>query len=198
MNPDSIAYSSYLVLLLVLIGSGFAVRRVPIGQSLKMFLGWCAIFGIGFVLLSFRHDVADLWSSRVGGHAIVSSGVGGGVSGGTVRVPMADDGHFWVDARINGSLARLMVDSGATVTTLSPATAAAAGIAASGLSEQVGTANGTIEVRRGCAATFAVGNIEVRDLGVHLARDDFNVVGMNFLSKLSRWSVEGHWLVLQP
>lgn len=194
MNSDSIAYSSYLVLLLVLIGSGFAVRRVPIGQSLKMFLGWCAIFGIGFVLLSLRHDVADLWSSRVGGHAILSGGVGGG----TVRVPMADDGHFWVDARINGSLARLMIDSGATVTTLSPATAAAAGIAASGLSEQVGTANGTIEVRRGRAATFAVGNIEVRDLGVHFAHDDFNVAGMNFLSKLSRWSVEGHWLVLQP
>ena len=28
--------------------------------------------------------------------------------------------------------------------------------------------------------------------------DDLNVLGMNFLSSLSRWGVEGRWLVLVP
>ena len=34
---------------------------------------------------------------------------------------------------------------------------------------------------------------------LHIADDeDLNVLGMNFLSSLERWGVEGRWLVLQP
>ena len=57
---------------------------------------------------------------------------------------MAEDGHFWVDARINGQPIRLMVDSGASVTTLSRTTAAKADVDAQGMFPvMVGTANGT-------------------------------------------------------
>jgi aspartyl protease family protein len=28
-------------------------------------------------------------------------------------------------------------------------------------------------------------------------RDDLNVLGMNFLSSLDRWGVEGRWLILE-
>jgi aspartyl protease family protein len=84
------------------------------------------------------------------------------------------------------------------VTTLSPTTARAAGIEPSGLPVLVGTANGTIQIRRGRAERFEVGTIVREDLSVHLANEEFDVVGMNFLRKLSRWSVEGRWLILQP
>ena len=30
------------------------------------------------------------------------------------------------------------------------------------------------------------------------ASDDLNVLGMNFLSSLSGWGVEGRWLILKP
>ena len=44
-----------------------------------------------------------------------------------------------------------------------------------------------------------VGGIERRDVGLQVAdNDDLNVLGMNFLSSLSRWGVEGRWLVLVP
>jgi aspartyl protease family protein len=34
---------------------------------------------------------------------------------------------------------------------------------------------------------------------LHVAQGgDLNVLGMNFLSSLERWGVEGRWLVLQP
>ena len=43
------------------------------------------------------------------------------------------------------------------------------------------------------------GTIERHDLAVHVADDeDLNVLGMNFLSSLQRWGVEGRWLVLVP
>lgn len=185
------ASAVYLLMAVLLVASAFAARRVPIGRTLQMFLAWAGIFALGFVVMSFRHDLGDLFGSRVLGRAVVA--------GGTVRIPMDEDGHFWVDAEINGATIRLMVDSGATVTTLSRTSAAKAGVTTSGgLPVLVGTANGIVQAERARAATFAVGNIAVPDLAVHLApNDDIDVIGMNFLSRLSGWSVEGRWLVLK-
>lgn len=190
MNADTIASSSYYILLLVVLLSAFAMRRMPIKRTLAMILGWVAIFAVGFVLVSVKDDVSDLFVGSVGSTAAAD--------GGAVRIPISADGHFWVDARINGAPVRLMVDSGATVTTLSPTTARVAGIEPSGLPVLVGTANGTIQIRRGSAERFEVGTIVREDLPVHLANEEFDVVGMNFLRKLSRWSVEGRWLILHP
>lgn len=184
------ANAVYLLMAVLLVASGFAARRVPIGQTLKMILAWAGIFALGFIVLSFRHDLGDLFGSRLLGRAIVE--------GGTVRIPMDEDGHFRVDATINGKEVRLMVDSGATVTTLSRSTAKKAGVSsAGGFPVLVATANGTIQVERARVGSIVVGNITLRDMAVHLApNDDLDVIGMNFLSKLSRWSVEGRWLVL--
>lgn len=190
MNGDVVAGTLYSILMLVLVGGALAARRVPLGQTLKMALAWAAIFGIGFITLSFRHDLSDLFGSRVLGRAIIE--------GSTVRVPMADDGHFWIDMTINGRPARLMVDSGASITTLSQATAAAAGVDVdAGSTALVQTANGTLQVGRARVRSIGVGAISIEDLPVHIAPGgDFNVVGMNFLTRLSRWSVEGRCLIL--
>ena len=42
--------------------------------------------------------------------------------------------------------------------------------------------------------------VERRDFPVHIGGDglDSNLLGMNFLSTLSAWRVEGEWLILQP
>ena len=61
----------------------------------------------------------------------------------------------------------------------------------------VRTGNGIIRVATGRADELDVGEIERRDVGLQVAdNDDLNVLGMNFLSSLSRWGVEGRWLVL--
>ena len=49
------------------------------------------------------------------------------VVGRELRVQMAPDGHFWVVASINGVRTRMLIDSGATVTAISEATARSAG-----------------------------------------------------------------------
>ena len=57
--------------------------------------------------------------------------------------------------------------------------------------------NGIIRVSSGRAAELEVGGIRRGDVGLQVAdNDDLNVLGMNFLSSLSRWGVEGRWLVL--
>ena len=63
----------------------------------------------------------------------------------------------------------------------------------------VRTGNGFIRVATGTAQTLQVGSIERDNISMHVADgDDLNVLGMNFLSSLQRWGVEGRWLILVP
>jgi aspartyl protease family protein len=124
------------------------------------------------------------------------------VSGKEMRVRMASDGHFWVRARINGVERRLLIDSGATVTALSARTARAAGVKlGKGLFPiLLNTANGTIRADGATVGELRLGNIVARRLAVVVspAFDDIDVLGMNFLSRLESWRVEGRTLVLVP
>ena len=62
----------------------------------------------------------------------------------------------------------------------------------------VRTGNGMIRVASARAESLGIDTIERQNVGLHIDDDDnMNVLGMNFLSTLSRWSVEGRWLVLQ-
>jgi aspartyl protease family protein len=158
-------------------------------------LAWIAIFGGGFILFTFRDDFG--WVAQ----RLRAEAVGTPVlQGHETRIPMAIDGHFWVEGRLNGEKVKFLVDSGATMTTVDRDTALKAGVPVSPQRDQfVRTGNGIIRVSSGRAAELQVGGIVRRDIGVQVAdNDDLNVLGMNFLSSLSRWGVEGRWLVLVP
>ena len=124
------------------------------------------------------------------------------VAGKELRVHMAPDGHFWVLASINGVKTRMLIDSGATITALSDRTARAAAVdAATGLAPVVlRTANGVAPARTGSIDELRVGNIVARNLKIVTSPGlgDMDVLGMNFLSQLQSWRVEGRTLVLVP
>ncbi|HYI63654.1 MAG TPA: TIGR02281 family clan AA aspartic protease [Allosphingosinicella sp.] len=188
----------YLILLLVLVGSGLAIRRAPIGQTLKMALAWVLIFGIAFAVFTLREEFGALGRRML---AELSGEAAQQTKGGELRIRRSDDGHFWVDAELNGRPARFLVDSGATVTTITEETAESSGIAPSGgFGVMVNTANGPVMVARGRAGRLKVGPIAREDIAVHISATlgDTNVIGMNFLSTLSGWGVEGRTLVLRP
>jgi aspartyl protease family protein len=187
----------YLVGVLVLVVSALLVRRIPIGQGLKMFAGWVLIFLAAFVAFTLKDDFMAL------GKRVLAESRGEGevvAVGRELRIRKAMDGHFWVNGELNGRKVRFLVDSGATVTSISSETARLAGISAGGIPALVQTANGVVPVRRGRAERLKVGTIERRNLAVHVSEafGPMNVLGMNFLSSLSAWGVEGQWLVLKP
>lgn len=197
-DGDQAVHFLYLVGVLVLVASALMVRRIPLAQGLKMFAAWVLIFLAAFVAFALKDDFIAL------GERVLQEARGPSIpvqQGDTLRVRQAGDGHFWVDATLNGAPVRFLIDSGATTTSISSATARRAGIAPSGgFPAVVQTANGTITVQRGRADRVAVGTIVREDLAVHIS-DGFgetNVLGMNFLSSLSGWGVEGDWLVLRP
>ena len=96
----------------------------------------------------------------------------------------------------------MRVDSGATVTALSTGTAAAAGVtaAAAPFPMLIRTANGTISAQTGNLQELRMGNIVARDLAVVVspAFGNADILGMNFLSRLKSWRVEGRTLILTP
>jgi aspartyl protease family protein len=124
------------------------------------------------------------------------------VSGKELRVRMAADGHFWVLATVNGVERRMLIDSGATVTALSPQTVREAGIdTGTGFAPVVlRTANGAAPAQTGTIDELRVGNIVARNLKVVTSPGlgNLDVLGMNFLSKLDSWRVEGRALILVP
>ena len=198
-DGDQAVQFIYLMGVLVLVGSALLVRRIPIAQGLKMFVGWVLIFAAAFIVFTLKDDFAALWDRLVlesRGGIVEETG-----KGGELRVRQASDGHFWVTAQLNGEPVRFLIDSGATTTSISTATAERAGVTpSSGFPAMVRTANGLVAVQRGRAETLKVGTIERRDVSVHVSEafGDMNVIGMNFLSSLSGWGVEGRTLVLRP
>jgi len=124
------------------------------------------------------------------------------VAGKELKVKMASDGHFWVVASINGVPRRMLIDSGATVTALSPATVRDARVDTGvGIAPVVlRTANGAAPAETGKIDELKVGNIVARNLRIVTSPGlgGLDVLGMNFLSKLESWRVEGRTLVLVP
>jgi aspartyl protease family protein len=124
------------------------------------------------------------------------------VEGVETHVPMAKDGHFWIEAKVNDTPRRFLVDTGATLTAVSDEMAAEAGIepAPGRMPVQLRTANGTMAARLATIETLAFGNIVARDLDAVIAPGigGMNVLGMNFLSRLKSWRVEDGDLILVP
>jgi aspartyl protease family protein len=198
VSGDRTAEFVYLIAILVFVASAFMVRRIPIGQGLKMFAGWVVIFLAAFVAFQLKDDIVGFANQVLDERRAESTGL---QVGGNLEIKQALDGHFWVDARINGQPARFLVDSGATTTSISVDTARRAGIEpSSGIPAIVRTANGTVAVQRGRAERLQVGHIAREDLAVHISEGfgETNVLGMNFLSSLSGWGVERNRLILKP
>ncbi|MCF2514211.1 TIGR02281 family clan AA aspartic protease [Sphingomonas sp. G124] len=194
MTNDWMLGSLYLLMAMMLVAGGLIARRERFARLATMALAWVAIFTAGFVLFTFRDDlgyVAQRLKAEATGEPVVE--------GREVRIPMAIDGHFWVQASLNGVPVKFLVDSGATMTTIGRDTAEDAGVAVSSSRNQVvRTGNGMLRVASARADSLAIGPIERSNIGLHVAdHDDLNVLGMNYLSTLERWGVEGRWLVLQ-
>jgi aspartyl protease family protein len=195
---DQAVHFLYLFLVLVLVASALMVRRIPIGQGLKMMVAWVLIFAAAFIVFTLKDDFVALWNRIV---LETRGGVVQEQAGEELHVRQSPDGHFWVDAELNGERVRFLIDSGATTTSISRAVAERAGIEpSSGMPAMVRTANGVVSVQRGRAETLRVGTIERSDVAVHISEafGDMNVIGMNFLSTLSQWGVRGRTLILRP
>src|SRR3954453_12871159 len=172
-NSPQVAYYALGVILLL---SSLLAMRLPLGKALKMILAWAGIFAAFFVLFAFRGEFQQ-FGQRLRAEALGSPEA----DGQEMRIPIGDDGHFWIEASINGHSERFLIDSGASVTTISRDMAQEAGVPTDGRRWVVETANGAAPIIQASADRLQVGTISRTDFPIDKnERDQTNVLGMHF------------------
>ena len=198
MIPEIGANSLLYLLLLILPITALVGRRVPLLRTAGLLVLWTAIFGVGLLVVRERERL-DPYLQRAAALLKLDSQ---SVVGKEVRIRMAPDGHFWATVQIAGVGRRMLIDSGATVTALSTDTAGDTGLkVAQPLVPMVlRTANGPVNADVATVDELVLGDIVARKLSVVVspAFGDTDVLGMNFLSRLKSWRVEGSTLILTP
>src|SRR4029078_9298901 len=124
---DNAPQMLYYAMGVVLLVSSLLAMRLPLGKALKIGLAWVGIFAAFFILFAFRGEFQH-FGQRLKAEALGTPAT----EGGQLRIPMADAGDFWVEASVNGQSARFLVDSGASVTTISGDLARNAGVPING------------------------------------------------------------------
>jgi len=199
ISHDLLLYAGLAVAALVVVH--VIASRIPlIGTLLRLAVwGVIAFLAIGAIQ---QRSLFDPYFAKLTRFLNLDQSDDQQVSGKELRIPMSRDGHFWVRARINGIERNLLVDSGATITALSVDTAEAARLEPekSPFPIILKTANGAVAARTSRVASLRIGNVVARNLPVVVSPSfgDTEVIGMNFLSKLKSWRVEGSTLILEP
>lgn len=123
-------------------------------------------------------------------------------SSSVVELKAGRNGHFNAEAEVNGRSIDVMVDTGATMIALTYEDAQRAGLSLnnSDFTQAVTTANGVARVAPVTLDRVSIGDITVRNVPAAVAergRLKTSLLGMTFLSRLSRFDMRSGILVLQ-
>ncbi len=110
-------------------------------------------------------------------------------------------GHFQADATVNGRAVPVIVDTGATTVALTEDSARRLGIALqrSDYTLPISTANGVIPAAPVMLSEVRIGGVSVRNVQAVVVSGDalpVNLLGMTFLSRLTKFEIGGGQLVL--
>lgn len=122
-------------------------------------------------------------------------------NGGDVQIQRDGDSHFYVDAVVNGSNIRMMVDSGASMIALTRRDAEAIGIDVDGLPEggSANTAGGVVPIRPIELNSVGVDGLTVDSVQAAVIDADMptSLLGQSYLSRLQSVEVEGDVMTLR-
>lgn len=124
--------------------------------------------------------------------------------GRAVRLKAGQNGHFYLDAKVNGATTPFLVDTGASMIALSYEAAEKAGVRLrkSDFKYSASTANGTVPMAIVTLDSIRYKNIYVRDVRAGVlpkgALSGANLLGNSFLEKLREYKVSDGTLVMIP
>jgi len=121
---------------------------------------------------------------------------------GEIEFRSAANGHFYLDAQIDGEAIAVMVDTGASIVALRQSDAERAGIRVydDEFNVALSTANGTTYAAPVTLASVSVDNIEIRNVRAVVVPDEqlsISLLGTSFLNKLRRFEVSGDTLIFE-
>ena len=123
-------------------------------------------------------------------------------SGHTLTLDSDRQGHFQVEARIEGRRLAFVIDTGASLVILRESAAAQVGIHPRPVdyTATVATANGKVKAARTKLDRVELGDITVFDVSALVLPDEVlsqNLLGVSFLSKLRRYEYANGRMVLE-
>ena len=180
-------------------GSALIHRRLGPGHTFRNILAWAVIAVVLFTGYGYRYELAAV-KNRLMAELIPHEGVE--VSGGAVSFRIGKNGHFVVEALVDGVKIRFLVDTGASDVVLSPRDAERLGfdIKALAYTRNYRTANGTVQgapvrLRQVRIGPIVMGDVRASVNGAPMKR---SLLGMSFLGRLSGYDVSREILTLHP
>jgi len=186
--------------LLLLVASGIlASRTLNVKKAVRDMAIWIAILAGLVTVYGFRDELKTI-GLRIAGELEPSRG--NETDRGEMMYRRSADGHFYIDATVNGQAVRFLVDTGASEIVLSPDDAARIGFDRSELlfNRQYETANGIGWGAPVVLRSIETGAIRFRSVAasVNDASMSESLLGMSFLDRLAGFEVRGDSLILRP
>jgi len=188
---------------LALVGAGgLAMLRLRPRKAILQMGAWIAIILLLVLGYSFQPEFSAMMTfvkARLTGALI--PGQAQEQQDGSVVFARANDGHFHVEAMVDGTRINFLVDTGASGIVLSPADARRLGFDPAQLDYSVwtSTANGNGRAAKVNLNSIVIGPIRRTAMQalVNQADMDGSLLGMTFLNSLGSFTVEGDKLVLR-
>lgn len=194
--------AAFLIVITLSLAGSYRGRTL---QAARDFLTWAAIAFVLVAGYSYRDEITEI-AYRVRGEL---SPPGSAVSiepstpgAQAVRIRKRRDGHFIVNARVNGQTMPMLVDTGASTVVIREADAARFGVDTGRLkyTVPVQTANGVTYAAHVRLNSVAIGSIQVEGVDALVSKPGSlreNLLGMSFLSRLRSYEFSGDFLTLR-
>lgn len=186
-------------LIILLFVSAFVVMspRLKLKGALRNIVIWLGIGAVILTLYTLRDDFKQI-ASRVTGEVVPFQASEN--ADGDLVIQRGRDGHFNIEVSVNGTPVKFLVDTGASIVTLSETDARRAGYDPKSLDYtlQFSTANGTafgapIRIERMQAGPLVARDVRAAVGGAGMSK---SLLGMSFLNQLNGFSVSGDQLTL--
>jgi aspartyl protease family protein len=169
------------------------VRLAKIGAGATVVIGWAlrwVLLCCGIVLLGV--GLLDRGAALLPDIASPAAPRASAPPSNTIVYTANERGHVVLDAAVNGAPVLMLVDTGASLVTLTPADARSAGInpARLAFSGHVQTANGTARMAPVTLREIRVGQLSIYDVpAAVLEHLNVSLLGMSFLSRLQGYEM---------
>ncbi|WP_281967963.1 retropepsin-like aspartic protease family protein [Roseovarius nanhaiticus] len=193
MNTDfDTAHLVYLIVLgCAVMMWFFAANRDSLGKTLQQAAVWGAIFIGVIAAIGLWDDVRGTVAPRQSVSA----------EAGRIELPRAPDGHYYLDAEVNGAPIRFVVDTGASDIVLSREDAAAAGLRPENLNftGHASTANGIVRTAPVRLDTISVEGLSDRGVRAVVNSGELreSLLGMGYLERFRSVQITGGTLILE-